>query len=285
MGEAIFRRVGKQLLHTPVGAITANDVVVVGTMPLVAERDIAAGGQGSLTCEGIFEVLKDSSVFTAGDKVYWDEDGTPVGGSATGAATVNSALGNLMGVCETAELTGALTVHLKLTATEELGIIVGDMTAGAGITAGVGTICSHSVVKIGDVFKTEILLDLTGLDSSATDGDIIGVDDTGAAYIGQITAANNGTIVTSRISCFETPAGGDDDIAIYSAEEATGVEDSAIGDLTETSLLDHGAWAADEIDSLDTVPVADGYLYLVAKGGDTAATYTAGKLLIELWGV
>ena len=155
---------------------------------------------------------------------------------------------------------------------------------GAGISGGTGTVCKTGVEKIGDFIKTTILLNLTGLTSSATDGDVIGVDDTGAAYFARILAAQNGTIFASKVTCLEAPATGDDDIAIYSATEATGVEDSAIADLTETLLLDHGAWSADTFDSMTTVPPANGYLYLVAKGGDTAGTYTAGQLLIELWG-
>ena len=35
---------------------------------------------------------------------------------------------------------------------------------------------------------------------------------------------------------------------------------------------------------LTTMPVADGYLYLVASGGATNNTYTAGKFLIKLYG-
>ena len=164
-------------------------------------------------------------------------------------------------------------------------ILPGDMAVGAGISGGTGTVCEHMVYKVGGLYKTEIYLDLTGLTSSATDGDIIGVDDTGVAYIGQITAAVNGTIVSGRITCLEAPTTGDDDIAIYSATEATGVEDAGIASLAETLLLDHGAWSLNDVASLTGIPAANEYLYLVAKGGDTAGTYDAGKLLIELWGV
>jgi len=159
------------------------------------------------------------------------------------------------------------------------------MTPGAGITGGTGTVIKTSIEKIGDLFKTSIYIDLTGLTSSATDGDIIGVDATGAAYLGRILAAQNGTIVAGRVTCMETPTTGDDDIAIYSATEATGVEDTAIADLTETLVLDHGAWVLDGADMLTAMIPANGYLYLVAKGGDTAGVYDAGKLLVELWGV
>jgi len=51
---------------------------------------------------------------------------------------------------------------------------VPQMDAGTGITAGTGTIYRSSVAKVGGIIQTKILIDLTGLDSDATLGDIIG---------------------------------------------------------------------------------------------------------------
>jgi len=166
------------------------------------------------------------------------------------------------------------------------GNILADVAtgAGAGITSGTGTICEHSVVKVGGLYKTEMLVDLTGLASTATDGDIIGAAAGGAAYLCQVTAARNGTIIAGRMMCMEVAAGGDDDMALYSATEATGAYDGAIADLAETLLLDHGAWTAGQLDELAALPAADEYLYFVAKGGDTGAAYTGGIYLVELWG-
>jgi len=36
--------------------------------------------------------------------------------------------------------------------------------------------------------------------------------------------------------------------------------------------------------SLTALPAADTYLYLIASGGATDATYTAGKFVIKLYG-
>ena len=36
--------------------------------------------------------------------------------------------------------------------------------------------------------------------------------------------------------------------------------------------------------SLTAVPAANTYLYLIASGGATNATYTAGKFIIKLYG-
>jgi len=77
-------------------------------------------------------------------------------------------------------------------------------TPGAGFSGGTGTVIKSSVEKIGGIIRTTFLIDLTGLGSSTTDLDIIGVG-ASAAYFGQITAAKNGTILTGRMTCLEVP--------------------------------------------------------------------------------
>ncbi len=98
--------------------------------------------------------------------------------------------------------------------------------------------------------------------------------------------AGAGTILFGEINCLETPAGGEPDIDVYTATVATGTEDAAISDLTETAVLNTGAdWTLTKDPmAFTTVPPANGYLYLVGSGGGTDATYTAGKFLISLWG-
>jgi hypothetical protein len=155
--------------------------------------------------------------------------------------------------------------------------------AGTGITGGTGTIYRSSVIREGGIIKTSILIDLTGLRSTAN-GDIIGVDGTSnVCHIGQITAARNGTILAGRMTCFEAPTGGDPDINVHSATEGTGVEDGAISDLTETLLVNSGDLALGTVVTFSAVPAADEFLYLTL-GATTNADYTAGKLLIELFG-
>jgi len=157
-------------------------------------------------------------------------------------------------------------------------------TPGAGITSGTGALCKTSVQRVGDIIRTAILLDLTGLASSTTDLDIIGVG-AAAAYLGQITAARNGTILSGRMTCLEVPTGGADDVDLYAATEATGVFDAGIGTLVETALVTSGgAWTLGATKGLSAVPAADQYLYLTGGEAGTAATYTAGKFLIELDG-
>ena len=153
----------------------------------------------------------------------------------------------------------------------------------AGITGGTGTICKTSITKEGGIIVTRFLIDLTGL-SAAAAGDIIGAG-TAAAYIGKITAAANGTIIGGRMICFEAPAGGDADIDLYAATEATGKLDDAITGLAETQAINGGTQTLGAASVLiaDSI-AANKYLYLVSVGA-TAAAYTAGRLFIELYGV
>lgn len=176
----------------------------------------------------------------------------------------------------------------SITATELANMAAGQNIAsgaGVGITAGVGTVFKSGIEKIGDLFITRILLDLTGLASSTTDLDVIGVAG-GGCHLGQITAAQNGTVYGIRMTCLEAPAGGVTDIDLYSADESTLAFDSAISAATgEVALITAGgAWTAATTRGNSDVPVANQYLYLTGGAGGTAATYTAGKFLIELFG-
>lgn len=163
------------------------------------------------------------------------------------------------------------------------------VAAGTGFTAGTGALHYSGVQKVGTLIKTTIFIDLTGTASSTTDLDIIGDNGTAAgSHIGQITAALNGTIFYGQITCLETPAGGIDDIIFYFADESTGTFDAAVSGLTgETVIYDKtSGWtaaAATQV-AVTTVPVANKYMYLVNGAGGTAADYTAGQFLIELWG-
>lgn len=157
-----------------------------------------------------------------------------------------------------------------------------DMLPGASITDAAASF-GGTVRRIGDIIETVIAIDLTGLRSTAA-GDIIGDDGSSEyAHIGQITAALNGTIFAGKIECLEAPTGGDPDIDLYSATEATGAEDAAISGLTETQLVDSGDHTAGSVKLLTAFPAADQYLYLVA-GATTDADYTAGLLIITLYG-
>jgi len=155
------------------------------------------------------------------------------------------------------------------------------VTPSTVISASAGSV-QTSVVQTGNIIKTEIAIDLTGLKSTATTGDVIG--NTGVSYIAQITAAINGTIIKGNVSCAVVPTTGDDDIDLYSATEGDVSYDDLITSETETALMTAAAALAIGTDHpLTALPVADAYLYLTT-GATTAGTYAAGKIFIELWG-
>lgn len=157
--------------------------------------------------------------------------------------------------------------------------------AGLGITSGTGTVYKTSVRQVGGIYYTNILVDLTGLASSATDLDIIGVG-ANPAHIGRLIASQSGnTILAIRMTCLELPAGGADDIDLYCATEGTGVYDGLVTSLTETALITAGgAWANGTVKAATTAPALNQYLYLTAGEAAAAGTYTAGKFLIEILG-
>mgnify|MGYP003124484760 FL=1 len=171
--------------------------------------------------------------------------------------------------------------------TDETAFRMQNITPGTGISTGTNTVYKANVTVAGDLIKTEILIDITGLNSSAA-GDIIGKNSTANCHIGQITSALCGTVFAGTFQSLETPAGGEPDIDLFAATEATGTEDAAVSGLTETKLLDLGAdLASGNLGTpfvLSAFPAADQYLYLVASGGGTDDTYTAGKILITLYG-
>ena len=172
--------------------------------------------------------------------------------------------------------TGAVTVLSKSAAA-----IANPAAPGAGIE-GTAAVYETSVKTENGIVTTSIMIDLTGLQSGGTAGDIIGKNGSGVAYIARITAADNGTVFGVKMTCFEAPAGGDTDIDLYSATEGTGVEDTAIGSLTETQIINSGTLSLGTT-AFGTDIAADQYLYLVGQGTANAA-YTAGRLLIEIYG-
>ena len=192
---------------------------------------------------------------------------------STGAFTDNSTYSTNASVGGTLDVTGRSTLTGNTVAT----------TAGTGITTGTGTVYAASVIKTGGIFHTKILIDLTGLASSGS-GDIIGKAATANSHIGQITAAINGTVLGGKLTCLEAPAGGDPDINLWYADEATGAEDAAITSLTnQVQMCDSGDLALNSVISIPTPPAADKYIYMVT-GAATNADYTAGKILIEFFG-
>ena len=116
--------------YTPGSAVIAGQVVLIGTIPFIAESAIAANAKGSLKGNGIWKVPKTTDTFTAGDAVYWDADGDPVTGTAgTGAADSSAATGNLMGAAVYDAATGDTYVYVELSAVKRTATVAGAVTA------------------------------------------------------------------------------------------------------------------------------------------------------------
>ena len=113
--QATFVQQGNSIDHTPVSAVAAGQVVVVGAHVGVAKTPIAANALGALAAGGVFDVVKATGAINDGAVVYWDADGNPVGGTAgTGAATTTSSSNTFMGFAVGAALSGDATVRLNL---------------------------------------------------------------------------------------------------------------------------------------------------------------------------
>ena len=184
--------------------------------------------------------------------------------------------------CNIKDSSGDLAATVaELNAAADNSALAALVTPGVGISDDVASV-QTSVVRTGNTIETMIVIDLTGLKSTATGGDIIG--DTGVSYIGQVTTAINGVIVSGQIRCAIIPTTGDDDIDLYAASEATGAYDAAISGLAETALVTAGgAHAIGTVKQFTALPSANEYLYLTT-GGTTAGTYDAGTIVIEMLG-
>jgi hypothetical protein len=159
--------------------------------------------------------------------------------------------------------------------------VYSNLDIGTGISTGVGTICkAHAAINEG-VYLVRVLVDLTGLNSGGTANDIIGVNSASNCYIARLPAM---TVLGGRMTCLEAPVGGDTDIDLYSALEGTGVEDAAVTGLTETLIINAGTQSLGTVTHFAADPAANHYLYLAGQG-TANATYTAGRFLIEIFGV
>lgn len=109
MPEALFVSEGNTIDYTPSGsALSAGQVVDLGTFVGVAITDIADGVTGALAIEGIFDFAKyTGQSFAVGDIVYWDE-GTNTATSTSGYSEAT------IGKCVKLAASGDSTVRVKL---------------------------------------------------------------------------------------------------------------------------------------------------------------------------
>ena len=229
-----------------------------------------------------------SVVYTDASTPVYDGSGTTVAGLSLDFTSMTDAANlSLYGIhFDMPAFSTATMAHIRAEET-----LITDMLAPT-IGSGFGDAEQANWIPFGKratsgVFVTELLLDITGLQNSGTQNDIIGDDGEANCHFGQLLTTTVGTIQAAKITCVETPAGGNTDVDFYCAVESTGAENALITGLTETLLVNHGAWTEgdEEIIPSTTLPAVNQYLYIAdGTGGGGDQTYTAGRFLITLYG-
>lgn len=101
--------------YTPVAAKTAGTIVEIGSRAFPLPIDLAANELGALPVEGVWDVPKATGAISAGDGVYWDNDGTPnTGDASSGAATTTSTTNTWLGIAVAAAASGDTYVRVAL---------------------------------------------------------------------------------------------------------------------------------------------------------------------------
>jgi len=112
---AIARNDGINIDYEPGSLVLAGTVYVIGNLVTIVPRDIAADEKGATTTRGVFNVPKDNSDVSAGDTLYWNATGDPVGGDAgTGAFTKTVGSNKIAGTALEAAGTGVGDVDMLL---------------------------------------------------------------------------------------------------------------------------------------------------------------------------
>lgn len=189
----------------------------------------------------------------------------------------------------TATITTATIAAGTLTTAAIGGLVLTPAAVTAEHGAGaIGTAVAPSTTRynMNGTIVTEIKVDLTGLKSKNDADDVIGKAATAGSYIGRYVVATTGIIYMAELICLETPAGGDDDINLVGATSATLTYDS--DGAAEAVVIEGGNQVAGYVVQTLTPPVngfaANDYLYLTAGTGDLDVVYTAGQLIVRLYG-
>ena len=186
-----------------------------------------------------------------------------------------------------AVLTSPTIVNPTITGTAVFtGAIISDVLQAAehGVGA-IGTAFAPRTYRRTEngIIITTVKFDLTGLASSASTEDAIGLAAGGVAYLGQNVVATNGIIFRATLSCLETPTGTTvaTDIDIATNSSGTIAYDGAVS----TAKLINGASLAvgQTVQNLLPAMTDTHYLYIVSGTG-SAGTYTGGMFILTMYG-
>lgn len=155
---------------------------------------------------------------------------------------------------------------------------------GAG-AIGTGTAPTTQRYTRDGTIITEILIDLTGLDSSGVENDVIGLADpgTGAAYLGRNVVATNGIIYKVEMTCLEVPTAGDADILLVQGSAADEKFDDTVAN-TATICDGTSDWVLGETIVNNAPAITANYYYYLTQGATDNAAYTAGQYMIRFYG-
>ncbi len=200
-------------------------------------------------------------------------------------------------------IAGTLEVDGNATIGDAVGdshTINGDVTIESNTPTAVGggfngaETATVKVAVVNGEIVTTILADITGLLSSGTVKDVIGEDDTAAAYLTRITSAVNGVIYRASIACTETPAGSnaEADLDLVTSSDSLAEDAEYDSGTTEVALIPATAdWTLglyrESAAGLDcgAITANSHYVYLAdGSGAASGGTYTAGKFIIKLYG-
>jgi len=146
--EATYVASGRSVDYTPTSDIAAGEVVVIGSYVGIATEAISSNDVGAISLAGVFDVVQEALAITNGVEVYWDADGSSVGGTASAGCATTTASGNtFMGFAiATTEATDE-TVRIVLRSSETttsgaLAVTSIDTTTGTALNLGPATATS-----------------------------------------------------------------------------------------------------------------------------------------------
>lgn len=195
--QATYIQEGNSIDYTPSIAVSAGDVVVQGSFVGIAKTDIAASTLGALSVSGIFDVDQNAEIITAGSAVYWDADGSSVGGTASnGAATATAGGNTFMGFAQSLTADTDAKVRIALRSAET---VAGGVATATSIT---GTASTLPIAGLPVASGTAGAVSLAGGAGTATNanGGAVSVLGGNAHGIGTDGAVNIGTSNSSGVT-------------------------------------------------------------------------------------
>jgi predicted RecA/RadA family phage recombinase len=201
--------------HTPVGALTAGQIVQVNSLSALVNRSIAAGKLGSVRAGGVIRGPFVGGIGNVGDNVWWDANATPYGGVADGAFTLIAKDGDWWAgtlVAPTVAISSTCDIALNVV-NPNIPAFIGkthfatavDLTLVAATHSG-GVV--HVTADAGTDTKITLPTGVAGMDfvimNDAPDaGNLLQVDLDG----NEIIAGANLTIAATKIACLTKATG------------------------------------------------------------------------------